>query len=256
MKKQFMDQNSPHALTVARHGQNHVGSSVSNQLYKIASRWWHKVPARIRRPIWSFIQGFSGNEYQKISFHGKMYVRGIDRSKSYRQLFPKPPVGKSILDVGGNLGYYSLMAIQEGAVYCRLLDLEKDNIEKLKEVAADLDIYNLDALQGDIFDYEIERDFDIVLCLNLIHHFDTLERVEKILDKLYQRALEKFILVVLAPDDMNTFVTYDKEPDVMGGKRFVRISPLYFMEKYGREKVKVMNARTYGPSRYAIIISK
>jgi SAM-dependent methyltransferase len=228
----------------------------TNLLYKIASPFWHKVPPRIRLSFWKFIGMFSGGEYQRISFHGKTYVRGTDRSKSYRQLFPKPPVGKSILDVGSNFGYYSLMAIQGGAAFCRALDLEKANIDKLKEVAEDLGIHNLDALQRDIFDYEIERDFDIVLCLNLIHHFDSLERAEKIIDKLYQRALEKFILVVLAPNDINTLSTYDKEPDVMGGKRFVRISPLYFMEKYGPEHVKVMSAVTYGPNRYAIIISK
>lgn len=230
--------------------------SSSNSIYKTASRWWRKVPGSIRQPVWNLLHTFSGSEYQNIKFRGKTYAQGTDRSKSYRQLFPEPPFGKSILDVGGNLGYYSLMAIEEGAAYCRSLDLNEQNTQKLREIAADLNLDNLDAQQCDIFNYEIERDFDIVLCLNLIHHFDTFERAEKIIDKLYQRAAEKFMLVVLAPDDINTPVSYDREPDVMGGKRFIRISPLYFMEKYGQEKVKVMGAGTYGPNRYAIIIDK
>lgn len=100
--------------------------------------------------------------------------------------------------MGCNFGYYSLRASQEGAVDCRSLDLEESNITKLKHVASDLGIHNYDAVQGDIFDYKIERDFDMVLCLNLIHHFDTMERVEKILDTLYQRTVGKFILVALA----------------------------------------------------------
>jgi SAM-dependent methyltransferase len=260
MKKQFSMQTSPYTSTILGDMQigqkNEIGSSVSSRLYKTTSRWWHKVPAGIRQPIWGFIQSFSGQGYQRIRFHGKTYVQGIDRSRSYQQLFPEPPAGKSILDVGGDTGYYSLMATQEGAKYCRSLDRNKAETDKLKEVAADLDIHNIDAIQADIFNYEIERDFDIVLALNLIHHFDTIERVEKILDKLYQRALEKFILVVLAPGDTKTLFSIDKEPDVMGGKRFVRISPLFFMKKYGREKVKVTQALTYGPSRYAIFISK
>jgi SAM-dependent methyltransferase len=225
-------------------------------IYSKASHWWHKVPPGIRQLVWNVVFVFIGHEYQRIKFHGKTYVRGVNRSRSYQQLFPEPPVGKSILDIGCNLGYYSLRASQEGAVYCRSLDLEETNIARLKEVAADLGIHSIDAIQGNIFNYKIDQDFDIVLCLNLIHHFDRIEHVEKILDKLYQRALEKFLLVVLAPEDINTRVSHDTEPDVMGGKRFIRISPLYFVEKYGPEHVKYTRAFTYGPNRYAITITK
>ena len=225
----------------------------SSVIYKIASRYWRKLPGEMRLSLWKLVQR---GEYQRIRFHGKTFVNGIDRSKSYRQLFPALPIGKSILDAGSKLGYYSLRACQEGAQYCRAVEQDEWCVNKLEEIVAALGLKNLEVVQADILSYAIDKDFDIVLCLNLVHHFETIERVEALLDALYLHARERLALIVLAPDDLHQPVTYDQEPDVMGGKRFLRIPPSYFASKYGQARVHVQQAITYGPNRYAITITK
>lgn len=225
----------------------------SSWIYKTLSRAWHKVPTTVRRPLW---QLYKSGEYQKIRFRGKTYVNGTDRSRSYRQLFPDPPVGKSILDVGCNLGFYSLMALREGAKYCRAIDGDRACTDKLIQVAADLRLDNIDVVHSNVFEYAVDKDFDIVLCLNLVHHFETIERVQKILDMLYQHVREQMILIVLAPDDRTVPFTRDKEPNEPGGVRFIRISPCYFVDKYGEAHVRVMPAVTYGPDRYTVVVTK
>lgn len=225
----------------------------SSPIYKALSRAWHKVPSTIRLPLW---QLYKSGDYQKIRFRGKTYVNGTDRSRSYRQLFPDPPVGKSILDVGCNLGFYSLMALREGAKYCRAIDGDPVCTDKLCQVAADLGLENIDVVNSNVFEYVVNEDFDLVLCLNVIHHFGSIDRVQAILDMLYQHVREKMMLIVLAPDNLTIPFTRDKEPNEPGGKRFIRISPCYFVDKYGADHVQVMPAVTYGPDRYSIVVTK
>ena len=228
-----------------------------NPIYKWTLRWWYKAPCKLRRIIWRFIQIFINDEgYQKIRFQGKTYTKGVDRFRSYKQLFPFPPANKTILDVGCNFGYYSLMALQEGAAYCRAIELNQRFTKKLQEVVLDMGLSHLDVVQADILNYALDRDFDIVLCLNLIHHFETIGRVEKLLDNLYQHTIEKMMFIVLAPADLEKSSVLDTEIDPAGGKRFLRISPNYFIAKYGRERVKVAHAIGYGPNRYEVVIEK
>ena len=227
-----------------------------NAIYNSASRQWRKVPVRIREPIWRFVQSWSGEDYQRIAFHGKVYRRGTNRAKSYRQLFPQPPRDAKILDVGANLGYYSLRAIEEGAAYCRAVDIEADNVAFIRTVADDLKIDNLDVVKADIARYPVERDFDVILCLNVLHHFPDLEAAETIIEKLYRRASSKLVLMVLAPDEAGVRHSFDTDPDPLGGKRFLRISPHHVSDLYRRVKVEIAPAKSYGPNRYVIIIHK
>jgi len=229
----------------------------SKNIYKMALRWWYKTPYKIRLAGWKLIRMFDNGEgYQKISFQGKTYAKGTDRFKSYKQLFPSPPVNKTILDVGCNFGYYSLMALQEKAAYCRAIDNDPLATKKLEEIALDLGFNDLDIVQADILNYDIDRDFDIVLCLNLIHHFESFEQAEKLLDTLYRHTIEKMMLIVLAPVDLEKASLLDTEINPAGGKRFLGISPHYFIAKYGQTRVNVKHATSYGPNRYTVVIEK
>ncbi len=250
-----------HALVIHCHLKRQVinGLMVSTRksISDILLQGWYKTPRKFRVVFWSFVRKFSNEEsYQKLSFRGKTYVNGTDRFKSYKELFPVPPVNKSILDVGCNYGYYSFKAHEDGAAYCRTVEIDQRFIKKMQEVVSDMHLDHFDVVQADILNYVIDRDFDIVLCLNLIHHFPTIEQVGKLLDNLYQHTVEKMILIVLSPVDLDQTSVFDDEIDPAGGKRFLRISPNYFVTKYGQERVNIKRATGYGPNRYEIIIHK
>lgn len=225
-------------------------------VYRSASRHWRRLPPGVRKAGLQLVKSISGEDYQRIAFQDKVYRRGTNRAKSYRQLFPEPPRGATILDVGANLGYYSLRAVEEGALYCRALDLEAENVAFLRCVADDLGFANLDVLQADVELYEIERDFDIVMCLNVVHHFPRLDIAEGVIDKLYRRSREKLVLIVLAPDDPGLDHSMDTTPDPLGGKPFLRIAPDHIAGLFSHVKVDIAPAVTYGPNRFAITISK
>lgn len=224
-------------------------------VYRAASWMWHRLPASIRATFWRSYWGRRDHTgYQRIRFRGRTFVRGTDRSRSYRQIFPSPPKGKTILDVGSWLGFYPLKALLEGAAYCRAVEKTEGFAARIGETASALRLRGLDAIQADILDYTIDRSFDVVLCLNVLHHLETMERVEQVVDKLFACTHERMCLIIQVPVDLSRPYTYDAEPT--NGERWVRISPLYFIERYGANRVHVEPAKTYGGTRYLVVVTK
>ncbi len=194
-------------------------------------------------------------EYQQLRFNGKTYVKGVDRSPLYEQIFRDPPAGKSILDVGSSLGYYSLRAALEGASCCTAIERDRRYAQKTREVAGRLGLDNIEVINADIFDVALKEEFDIVLCLNLLHHFSSIERVEKILDKLYSYARSTIILSVAAPENLNQIYAVDTEPDPEIGVRLIRVSPRFFIDRYSEHEVHVMENIQYS-GRWVVIVHK
>lgn len=227
----------------------------SSRLYPAVSWVWHTlVPTAVRSRMWKIYWDHTREEYQQLQFGGKTYIKGIDRSPLYNQLFPSPPVGKSILDVGSNVGYYAMRALLEGANRCTAIELDRRCVEKARKVANKLNLQNIEFLNADIFETPIHQDYDIVLCLNLLHHFSTLERVEEVLEKLYSKTREKIILAFPIPAGGDQLYAIDDELSVTG-VHFIRLSPRYFLEKYQHDDVKVMEAVEY-PGRWVAVITK
>jgi len=200
----------------------------SSKGYRFASYLWHRlVPRSLRQQFWAAYYQIRGeyygqSEYQKIRFRGVTYVDGRDRYRSYRQLFPSAPVGKTLLDAGACYGYYPLMAIHEGARFCRAVERNADSVAKMREVSKALAISTLDIVQADIVDYSTSDCFDIVLCLNVLHHLETIHRVQLVLETLYEATREKMVLIVASPRDLTQPYVYD---DVLTeGKRLIRLS--------------------------------
>lgn len=226
----------------------------SSRLYPALASVWHVlVPKSIRDWLWTRYS--RPDEYQLIRFGGRTFARGRDRTSLYDQIFPTPPVGKSILDVGSNLGYYSIRALTEGASRCTAIEREGRCVKRIQDVAKKLGLKNLQVLQADIFDVSLDEDYDIALCLNVIHHFSTMERVETVLGRLHKHTHQAIILSVASPavgDERLYFI--DDSPNAIGIP-LIYISPRYFVDKYGSDHVEVMENNQY-PGRWVIIIRK
>lgn len=79
--------------------------------------------------------------------------------------------GKKLLDIGGNTGYFTFESLKSG---CDLIDYYEGNnahadfVKKARELFADGDKVNV-IPEYYMFD-SIEKKYDVVYCLNVVHH--------------------------------------------------------------------------------------
>jgi SAM-dependent methyltransferase len=91
--------------------------------------------------------------------------------------------GQRVLDLGCNAGFWSLAALEAGADFVLGVDVKPEFIEQAQLVfdakAVDPARYLFRA--ADLFAVELDREFDIVLCLGVMDHVDRpAELVERI----------------------------------------------------------------------------
>jgi hypothetical protein len=113
-------------------------------------------------------------------------------------------------------------------------------------------IHNIHFINADILTVPLDRSFDIVLCLNRLHHMETIERVDVLLRKLYAFSGQKLVLIAPISDD--PVLSY--ECVIRDGVREFLIYARYLQQIYGSEAVefKSLDRRCYGPGRALFII--
>jgi len=97
--------------------------------------------------------------------------------------------GKKVLDIGGNTGYFSFEAIERGASYVDYYEGNQTHAEFVKLAAEILEIQNINVYPEYYLFKDERKKYDIVFCLNVIHHFgddygetyDIVEAKEKML---------------------------------------------------------------------------
>jgi SAM-dependent methyltransferase len=193
--------------------------------------------------------------YQAIIYRGQVLKDGWDRRRSYRQIFPTAPMGKSILDLGCSSGYYCFMAASEGAAYCRGVDHKPEHVNLANKLVAEHQVPNLEFTVGDITQYPIERSFDVILCLNVLRHLRSIEEVEGVLDRAYARANERLVLMVPIVPWPDVLYIYDYT-SMTSNRARIRFSARYFQLKFGLPSVSVTRAYTYGDDRICVTIHK
>lgn len=171
--------------------------------------------------------------YQKIEFGGKLYADGIDRSPEYDIIFPKPPAGKTILDLGCHMGYYILRAADEGAEYCLGLEIKWSWAKVGWEVARDTG-FHIDISTENILDYSYDQKFDILLCLNFLHYVLSIRKVNSLLYSFDQCTTEEMVFVVWPPESVINYAL----GSVHGGKiPRMFLSPGYFKRIFPNYKI-------------------
>ncbi|MBV8070858.1 MAG: class I SAM-dependent methyltransferase [Acidobacteriaceae bacterium] len=220
--------------------------------FKIARYLWRRFPQPLRYRFWLWWGEVL--PYQRIIYRGKVLRWGRDRTKAYRAVFPTAPAGESILDLGCHTGFYCFMAASEGAKHCLGIDHVASRIKEGMELAAREGIRNVELVAADVFDYHLPRTFDVVLCLNLLHHMRSIERAEALIEKVYGWSRERIVFIVLRP--RNASATYEYVDEY--GTRYLHFSAQYFRDKYGTDRIdeSLLDPGCYGANRSIIVLEK
>lgn len=189
--------------------------------------------------------------YQKIDING-VYYEGIDRTKDYYNCFPEKPEGLHILDIGCNIGFYCLKAISEGAEYCFGIDNHDIFLNYANEAKDKLGYdRNIDFCQADVLDdsyWEMMNDvviriyghFDVTLCLNLVHHFQTIDQVNYLFDKLDQCTSQKG-KIIFEFLDSDSDALWSIIPNKLGNRK-IHLSERFFKERYPDAELFVIDS--------------
>jgi tRNA (mo5U34)-methyltransferase len=125
--------------------------------------------------------------------HPKFRINRHQQRKQYIfepliQLCGGSLVGKRVLDLGCNSGFWSLACIEIGADFVLGIDARKLHIDQAKFVfeVKEIPKNKYQFIQGDIFKFNFKDfgNFDIVLCLGLLYHISKPISLLEIISKI------------------------------------------------------------------------
>jgi SAM-dependent methyltransferase len=175
--------------------------------------------------------------YQQIDIDG-YYYKGIDRTEDYKQIFPIKPEGLTILDIGCNNGFYGLKAISEGANYVLGIDNNDPFLNIGRNAAQSLGYDNIDFMRLNVLKENIpNRKFDVVLCLNLVHHFNNINQVNYLFDQLWSRCEKTIIFEVL-----NCKAEWEIIANKIGNRK-IHLSVDFFKKKYPNSLIELVSSK-------------
>lgn len=130
--------------------------------------------------------------YHRISLPFGLETPGHDRSKTCDKVFSGGLDGKSVLDVGSWLGYFCLEALARGANRAVGWEFDPDRVRQARTIAEIVDS-PVEYFVQDLNTASLDEAFDVVLCLNVLHHL--LNPVEA-LDRLIRLTRKRLVLEV------------------------------------------------------------
>jgi SAM-dependent methyltransferase len=107
--------------------------------------------------------------YQRIDLPHGLATPGDDRQQAKDIAFSPSVEGKTVLDIGSYLGAFCIEALKRGASRAVGLELNRDRIRLAREIAKYLNL-SPEYIRADVEDHPLVEPFDIVLCLNVLHH--------------------------------------------------------------------------------------
>jgi len=149
---------------------------------------------------------------------------------------------KSLLEIGGFPGYYSVWAKREMAVEATLLDfVVHEQIVRQLEVVNGVDEQGITTLEADLFEYIPNKKFDLVMSNGLIEHFeDTRAIIQRHIDFLSEQG----VLFISLPNfrGLNGWFQKTFDPDNYN-KHFIGCMDVHYLneicEQLSLKNVKV-----------------
>ena len=139
-------------------------------------------------------------KYQAIALPGGVVTPGHDRSYLNEIVFENDFSSQTLLDIGSYLGYFCLEALRRGAAGATGLEASGESIRHARRIA-DLCGLAPEYLSGDFEEWEWgDRRFDVVTCLNVLHHmYDPVHAIRTMM----RLARRKVVMEFLSPTFAN-----------------------------------------------------
>ena len=123
--------------------------------------------------------------------HG-LSIAGKKRSRLCDIAFGGSMAGKTVLDVGSYLGGFCIEAMRRGAANAVGIDVDPERIRQANVIAS-IWGFDIEYMVADLDDINFDREFDISLCFNVLHH---LRDPVKMLHKLSESTKMRLVLEV------------------------------------------------------------
>ena len=135
--------------------------------------------------------------YQRFELPFGLTTPGNDRSPTAERIFGGRVEGRTVLDIGSFLGFFCDEALKRGAKRAVGWELDANRVRQARTISSILGV-EPEFHQVDIEEAPSDEQFDIVLCLNVLHHMrDPIAT----LDKLIRMTRETLVLEVASVGD-------------------------------------------------------
>lgn len=208
-----------------------------------------KIPIEVvlRHPLWI---KFSSEFLRFQSVHGELYQPLIHPDLRFESSYTDQRfliiqenlaiTNGALLDIGANLAYFC-HKFEDLGFDCYAVEIRPSNVHYMKKLR-DIEGKKFKIINKSIFDLKVKLDFDIVLALNIFHHFlREKELYQNLIEFLSRLKLKTMYFQPHDPSEMimrNAYVNYDNE-------QFVR-----FIIKYScLNKFELINKQSDGRSR-------
>lgn len=131
-------------------------------------------------------------KYQKITLPHGLSTPGADRKEVCEIAFAGGITGKTVLDIGSYLGYFCFEALERGAAAATGLEVDPAKLRQARTLA-EIKGLAADFQMDDIETMALAGRYDIVLCLNVLHH---LFNPVGVLHKLAEATRDRLVLEV------------------------------------------------------------
>lgn len=134
--------------------------------------------------------------YQAVPLPGGVVTPGHDREYLLDSLFGDDFTGQSFCDIGSYLGFFCLEALRRGASSATGIDADISNVRQARKIA-ELWSVEPEYIHRDVEEWDPgERTYDVVACLNVMHHlYDPIH----LLRTMMKMARSRLVLEVCVP---------------------------------------------------------
>ena len=108
-------------------------------------------------------------KYQSVALPYGIKTPGDERTEAINIVNNELKRGQSVLDIGSFLGLFCITSLQQGASKVTGLELNRERLRQAKQIADFLQL-KPNYLRLDVEEYPRLDKYDIVLCLNVLHH--------------------------------------------------------------------------------------